>query len=199
MVSLGFASIVLAALTGSAIAIEKGLAAIESYATAEGDQMRFADYIAMDVRRCISASVANGVMINGKSTDNVLILTIPDYYSSYDSSGNPYPYPATSPAPSPYSVANNPSLTNGAISYGTTARTIRYYQQGSSFYREVGGVPSAIAINVAGFSVSQQDLTTNVKCTITFTPRFNFTPLSTSINGTSVYTTTFLRNAVARQ
>lgn len=76
----------------------RALPAAEAYAAAQGDQMRYSDYIALDVRRATSATVSNAVLINGILTDNVLTLVIPDYYSSY----------ATDLNPARTSVANNP-------------------------------------------------------------------------------------------
>jgi len=196
LVASAAAGLVLAALIASSVAIQKSFAATQAYVTAEGDQLRFSDYVAMDCRRAVSATAANGVMINGISTNNVLTLTIPDYYDSYDGKGNPYPCPDTSPAPSPASHPKNPDDTSHT--YGGTAHTIRYYAQGSQFYREQNGVATAIANNVAGFTITEQDLTSTVSCTITFTPKFITTPSSSAVTGTATHTVTFLRNAGAR-
>jgi hypothetical protein len=59
-------------------------------------------------------------------------------------------------------------------------------------------VEKAIATNVSSFTVSPQDLTSSVSCTITFSPRFVYLPGPGPINGTTVFSNTFLRNASAR-
>jgi len=110
----------------------------------------------------------------------VLTLKIPDYY---DNTGNP----------------RDPEFVNGALTYGTTPKTIRYFQMGASFYREEGGISTAIASNVGTFDVAQEDLTANVRCAIQFTPTFTFNPSQGARATTKTYSTTFLRNAVARQ
>ena len=198
LVASAAASLVLGALITTSVALQKSFSAAVAYATAEGDQLRFSDYVALDCRRASTAKVDNGVTINGISTNNVLTLTIPDYYDSYDTNGNPYPCPETSPAPSPASHPKDPTLVNNAVTYGGTPRTIRYYAQGSQFYREQNGVAAAIANNVAGFNITQQDLTSTVKCTITFTPTFITALSNNGVAGSKTFTVTFLRNAGAR-
>ena len=198
LVASAAASLVLGALITTSVALQKSFSAAVAYATAEGDQLRFSDYVALDCRRASSAKVDNGVTINGISTNNVLTLTIPDYYDSYDTNGNPYPCPETSPAPSPASHPKDPTLVNNAVTYGGAPRTIRYYAQGNQFYREQNGVATAIANNVAGFNITQQDLTSTVKCTITFTPTFITSLSNNGVAGSKTFTVTFLRNAGAR-
>jgi hypothetical protein len=207
LVASAAASLVLGALITTSVALQKSFSAAVAYATAQGDQLRFSDYVALDCRRATNAcagTLINGVctpppvIINGISTNNVLTLTIPDYYDSYDTNGNPYPCPETSPAPSPASHPKDPTLVNNAVTYGGTPRTIRYYAQGNQFYREQNGVATAIADNVAGFNITQQDLTSTVKCTITFTPKFITALSNNGVAGSKTFTVTFLRNAGAR-
>jgi hypothetical protein len=115
------------------------------------------DYIAMDCRRARSASVAS----------NVLTLTLPDYYDASRSN-----------------VSYEPTLTSGALSYGSGSVTITYSQSGSNFNRQVvikdsgGNVTSAkttaIATNVASFTVTDIDLTSSLSCSIMFFPTFKY-------------------------
>ncbi len=179
MMTVGCGSLMLAAVVTAGVALQRSFAAVEGYSVAEGDQLRVLDYIAMDCRRALSASVAN----------NTLTLTVPVYY---DSNSDP----------------KTPALTNGALSYGTGSVTIAYSRSGSNFNRRIvvsdsGGTTTsdttaAIATNVASFTVSPQDLTSSVSCSITFSPRFTYLPGPGPISGTTVYCNTFLRNAGAR-
>ena len=180
MAAVGCGSIILGAVLTAGVALQRSFAAVEGYSIAEGDQLRVLDYIALDCRRALSASVAN----------NTLTLTVPVYY---DSNSNP----------------TTPTLTNGAVNYGSGTVTITYSQSGSNFNRRIviadsGGtttsdVTTAIATNVASFTVAPQDLTSSVSCSITFSPRFTYLPGPGPIAGTTVYCNTFLRNAGARQ
>ena len=178
MMALGCGSLILAAVLTSSTALQRSFMAVQGYSMAEGDQLRVSDYIALDCRRAISASVAS----------NTLTLTLPNYY---DNTGAPI----------------TPTFdTNGNIQYGTGNMTVRYYAQGTNFIREVtsAGIGSTvstkvIASNVDSFNVAPQDLTSSVGCTITFAPRFTYLPGPGPVNGTTVYSSTFLRNASARQ
>jgi hypothetical protein len=181
MLSVGCGSLILGAVLTAGVCLQRSFAAVEGYSMAEGDQLRVLDYIAMDCRRALSASVAN----------NVLTLTVPQYYQS---GGTPYP----------------PTFNSGsnAIRYnGGNTFTIQYSQSGSNFVRTVGrtltwptgSVATSIATNVSTFTVAPQDLTSTVSCSITFSPRFVYLPGPGPVAGTKVYCNTFLRNAGARQ
>ena len=201
-------TIVLAALLAMSISLQRSFAAVEGYSIAEGDQLRVQDYIAMDCRRATGGvlgalttpAVDNGSWVSGSWVHNAsgpvtLILLVPDYY---DSNGN---------SQAPYFVA-------GKIQYGDALTTpISYYQSGGSFIRQVGtssavcasgaawtNCAKAIATNVSTFNVTPLGQSDNkVSCSITFTPRFTSIPGPGPIAGTTVYSQTFLRNAVARQ
>ena len=207
IVSLECGSIILAAVMTASVALQRSFAAVEDYSTAEGDQLRVLDYIAMDCRRAISGTVTgltagtpevdNGSWVNSGGTWGwqhsssgpvTLILSVPNYYDAY---GNP--------------AAPTLDSTSGAIQYANaTPAIISYYKSGSSFMRQIGSDPTnatAIATNVADFNVTLQDqsvTTGTVSCTLTFSPRFRYVPGSAAITATTIYSSTFLRNAAAR-
>jgi Tfp pilus assembly protein PilW len=183
MTSIGCGSLILAALMAGSVALQRSFAAVEGYSTTEGNQLRVLDYIAMDCRRALSATVAS----------NTLTLTVAGYYKP-----NGTAFPPTFDS------------TTGAIEYNggtSTTYTIQYSQSGSNFVRTVGPTASwptgntatAIATNVSTFTVSLQDLTSTVSCSITFSPSFTNNPGPGPIAGTTVSSKTFLRNAGARQ
>jgi type II secretory pathway component PulJ len=201
MLSVACSSLILAAVITAGVALQRSFAAVEAYSISEGDQLRVQDYIAMDCRRAIDATVDNGAWTNSGGTYSwvsnpsgpvTLMLTVPSYY---DGSGN----------------VQAPSFAaSSAVQYGTGGTTtISYYMSGSNFTRQVGTNPTqcgtgvawtncskAIATNVNSFSVTPTDLTTTVRCSVTFAPRFTNT--NPGVAGTTVYANTFLRNAVAR-
>lgn len=220
--ALACGTIVLAALLAMSISLQRSFAAVEGYSIAEGDQLRVQDYIAMDCRRATGGTlgalttpaVDNGSWVSGSWVHNssgpvTLLVLVPNYY---DLTGNP---PSGNPQ-APYFDAN------GKIQYGNAGTTqISYYQSGSNFMRQVGtsstvctpgqvwgpttsppspGCAKAIATNVSTFNVAPVDQSNNkVSCYITFTPRFTSLPGPGPIEATTVYSQTFLRNAVARQ
>jgi Tfp pilus assembly protein PilW len=193
MVTAACTSLMLTAVISAGVALQRSFAAVEGYSLAEGDQLRVQDYIAMDCRRAVSATRDNGSWtyasnswswVSDPSGAATLILAVPNYY---DVNGDPV----------------DPSYNaNGAIQYGGATTTISYYKSGSNFMRQIGPDSTQakpIATNVASFTVTDQDLTSRVTCSITFSPRFVYLPGPGPINGTTVYSNTFLRNAVARQ
>jgi Tfp pilus assembly protein PilW len=152
MMSLGCGSIILAAVVTAGVAMQRSFAAVEAYSTAEGDELRVLDYVAMDCRRATTVAVSG----------NVLTLTLPVYYNS-GSSNAPYA----------------PTLTNGTLSYGSGSVTVSYQQSGSDFTRSVtiGGTTatSTIAKKVSSFTVTPlNQSTTNgtVSCSLMFFPTF---------------------------
>ncbi len=180
LMTLASSSIVLAAVIVGGVALQRSFAAMEGYSIAEGDQLRVSDYIAMDCRRALTASV---------DANNTLTLTIPNYYDA----NNDKPKWANAQAIAPSFTSN------WGIQYGAGATTIKYYALATNFIREVNGIQNIIARNVSTFTVSPQDLTSSVSCSITFSPTFTTLPGPGPVAGTTIYCNTFLRNAVARQ
>ena len=180
LMTMASSSIVLAALIIGGVALQRSFAAMEGYSIAQGDQLRVSDYISMDVRRALTASVDN---------NNTLTVTFPNYYDA--NNDNPKWSNAHAVAPS--------FDANGAIQYGGGTTIIKYYQLASNFIREVNGTANIIARNVTSFTVSPQDLTSSVSCAISFAPTFTYLPGPGPVAGTTVYSNTFLRNATARQ
>jgi hypothetical protein len=167
---------VVGAFVESVSDLSRHSAAVIDYTTSEGDQMRISDYIAFDVRRSLSTNVVK----------NVLTVTIPDYY------GNSGATPAAGTTP------KDPTLVNGNLTYGASPITITYYQQGSSFYRAVNGAPTAIAQDVADFTVNVATTGEMITCTTTFSPSFTWTPAAGAIAATSVCTSVYPRNIGAQ-
>jgi hypothetical protein len=151
------------------VSLQRSFVAVENYSTAEGNQLRVMDYIAMDCRRARAASVAN----------NQLQLTLPAYYYNSSNDGGNSSNDST-PVP--------PSLSGSTLSYGSGSVVITYLQSGSNFNRQVdiknssgnsiSGYPktTAVATNVSTFTVTPQDLTTSVSCSIMFFPNFTHMP-----------------------
>lgn len=219
MMAIGSGTIVLAALLASGVVLQRSFAAVESYAIAEGDQLRVQDYIAMDCRRGTKIVVETGSWVLSSGTykwvfdatkPQTLLVSLPGYYD------------ASTKAPvAPFFDGNGKLQYNAALTWqqilsdGTTTVTnsgvpISYYKSGTTFVRQVGNDPTAakpfgvtaIATNVSTFSVtplSQSATNGTVSCAITFSPSFTRLAGSAQIAGTTVYTSTFLRNAQARQ
>lgn len=177
--SVACGSIILAAVIAAGVALQRSSAAVENYSLSGGDQLRVSDYIAMDSRRCYSASVSG----------NTLTFTMPNFY---DVSGNRV----------------DPTLdSNGVLQYGAGTTTIKYFKDNSgNFVRTVtpagqSAASTIIARDVSSFTITPQTLSANVTCRITFPPKFTTVPDASnpSTAATTVYCNVFLRNPRARQ
>lgn len=151
--------------------MQRSYAAVESYSTAEADQLRVLDYIALDSRRTTNVAV-NTVTVNGISGP-ALVFTLPQFYSSTGNTAAP----------------NNPSLGGGTLSYGGDYVTVTYQQSGTTFTREIkvcsdsscstvrSDNTTTIARNVSSFRVDPTIMTnsgaaTSVNVSIMFFPTF---------------------------
>lgn len=168
--SLGCGSLILAAIVAAGVSLQRSFAAIENYSTAEGNQLRVMDYIAMDCRRARAASVSN----------NQLQLTLPAYYYNSSNDGGSSGNDNTPVAP----ALTGCTSSGCTLNYGSGSVVITYLQSGTNFNRQVdikdsngnsiSGYPktTAVATNVSTFTVTPQDLTMSVSCSITFFPNF---------------------------
>lgn len=178
LVSIGCSSLILAAILLAGVSLQKSYASLESYSTAEANQLRVLDYIAMDSRRATYAQV-NTVTVNGVSLSQ-LQLTLPAYYNSSTSNTATF---------------NTPTLSGGSLGFGSfsggtvtpnTDIVYVYYQQtGTSFTREVkvtdstgattrSDVTTAIATNVSSFTANPAYLTNTITCSVMFFPNFRY-------------------------
>jgi hypothetical protein len=95
MIAMGFSIVIIAALTLSAIQLQKSLYASETFASSYADQRRLIDYMARDLRRSISIAAVNPAGVQTPLTAQTvdigdgtsLILKLPGYYKS-DVPGN---------------------------------------------------------------------------------------------------------------
>ncbi len=168
IVTMAVTSILAAALFTGAAYAHKSFKASEYYVSSQSQQLLLLDYMALDLRRALTVT----------TTSTTLSLTIPDYY---DESGEPR-VPRISLGTANYGDVNNPV-------------PVRYYQQGDAIFREVDGVATAIASDVATVSFAVQDLGQVVQTSVTFLPRYRWSsPASTGRVATSVSSSTLLRN-----
>src|SRR4051812_48926208 len=83
LIASAISIVISGAALASFITVQKAIKASEAYSKAKTDEIRLTDYMARDLRRCLTVT-ASEVGADGNGT--ILQLTIPDYY---DASGNP--------------------------------------------------------------------------------------------------------------
>ncbi len=142
-----------------------------AYATRQNEQMRVLDYVKRDICRATALEIYNGAtLLTSASTtsstssistnatsltrDDVtsavnptfgteLRLTMPGYYSDTREEDNAIGTKTT----------NQPTITEGTVTYGTPI-TVRYYTVGGAVIRKEGGTERTIASATGAFAVS---------------------------------------------
>src|SRR4051794_4227986 len=115
-----------------------------AYARRQSDQMRVLDYLKRDIRRASLVQVYNGAtLVTGTATGSELRVTLPDYYTDTREDDNA----------KGGSASNPPTLTAGAITYGTSF-VVSYYAQNGGIVRKEGATERVIADEVGGFALT---------------------------------------------
>jgi len=125
LVGMAVASLVFAALAIGSLSLQRTYNAVEAFGSSQADQLRCLDYISRDVRRAQSVSVA--------ASPSTLTVVVQSYIDS--STGLP----------------RNPSISNGAITYGGTS-TITYTLSGTSLIRTEGGRQLVVGKSITSFN-----------------------------------------------
>ncbi len=192
MVGVGVASVVLLGLVLGSISLQRSFVGTDQYATAQDAQLRVMDYITRDLRRAKSVSVTpDGSQVS---------VTVPDYYSAYDSNGNP------STRSNVNSQPLDPVITTSSPVFGSNAPTITYYVDATtqSLIRQVnwtaGGTAKQSSTTIADAVQSFQLGFTNtsnsvVTVTITFAPILERNSQATARAGTTLSASVTLRDA----
>lgn len=167
LVAMTISSLLCGGLITGALVLQKSFIASQHHIKAQAQQMRLTDSMNLDLRRALTVSTTFGR----------LTLTIPDYY---DSLGNP----------------RNPQIQNGTATYGTSPKTVTYYKEGTTIYRQDAASLTALATDVSDFQLTFLDLGQSIQVAVSFLPRFQFSGNNReSVRaGTMTYSTTLLRN-----
>jgi len=166
LISLAIAATIFVTITLAGVANMKTLAIADDYSSQSQSEMRTVDYVVRDLRRATTVTLPSGT--------TPLTLTIPDYYTSYDSEGNPTGSPVT------------PTITSGTAAYngGTTPLLVTYSVNASGqlirkqTIQATGAVCNLVVCpNVTNFQVTFPPLqpSTTVTFSITFQPNYQLT------------------------
>ena len=169
LIASSISSVLAGSLLVASMTIQRNFSACEDHVTAQADQMRLLDYVALDLRRALTVSIVN----------NTITLTIPDYY---DNNGDP----------------RDPVISRGEIDYGDPSApvTISYYKQDDKIFRNVDGALTQIAENVDDFQIEATDSgDDSVSVSVSFLPQFRLWGSNEDARDpTTAYSTIMLRN-----
>ena len=160
MISVGISGILFAVLLTSGTHILKSLYVADDYSNESNQELRAMDFLARDIRGALTFTIPTG----GSS----LTLTLPDYYATYDAQGNPTGSP------------KDPVIASGVPGYGNTAQPLQvvYSVSGNNLLRQqtVQGTGATATLvvcsNVSNFQMNFVSLSTSVKYSITFLPKY---------------------------
>jgi len=178
---------VIGAAMTSGIALQKSFKAVDSYFGTHMQQIRIIDYLSRDVKR--------GLIVTTSVSPQSVTVTIPNYLIK---SGDP----EAIANPLLVGTARTPTIAYTAsglqANYGSTTSTVVYSVNGNSIVRIENGVVTTIASSTDQLVPTTTDIelanTEYTKSSVTFMPIFTSSGTQAARTGTSLYTTSYLRN-----
>ena len=187
MVALATGGVVLGATLTSSTSLQKSFNAIDKYFATHMQQIRIVDYLSRDVKR--------GLVVTTSVDKQTVTITIPNYIIQ---PGDPEAIanPALAGTARTPSIAFTPS--GPQVNYGATTSTVSYSINGLSILRTENGVVTTIASSTDQLVPETTDVeltnTEYTKTSITFQPIFSSGDQKASRSGTTVFSTSYLRN-----
>jgi prepilin-type N-terminal cleavage/methylation domain-containing protein len=194
LVALGVASVVFAAIITASVALYRSFNAVDDYFSTQMQQLRIMDYLNRDVKRA--------TMVTTSANLQSITVTVPNYLIQ---------------AGDTEAVANvaliglprNPTVVRGPtgfqVNYGTGSTDVVYSVSNNSILRteKLTGSPGPGQITTIASSTDQllpqsTDVelanTEYASTTVTFMPIFTMNGSTAARTGTTLYTTSYLRN-----
>ena len=187
MIATGTGGVVLAAIMASSIALQKTLNAIDNYFATQMQQIRIIDYLNRDVKR--------GLAVTTSVDLQSVTITLPSYLIQ---AGDP----EAIANPSLVGTARTPTISNTSsgpqVNYGASTSTIIYSISGMSILRTENGTVTMVASSTDQLVPQTTDVelanTEYARTSVTFQPIFTSGNLAAERNGTTLFSTAYLRN-----
>ena len=187
MIATGTGGVVLAAIMASSIALQKTLNAIDNYFATQMQQIRIIDYLNRDVKR--------GLAVTTSVDLQSVTITLPSYLIQ---AGDP----EAIANPSLVGTARTPTISNTSsgpqVNYGASTSTIIYSISGMSILRTENGTVTMVASSTDQLVPQTTDVelanTEYARTSVTFLPIFTSGNLAAERNGTTLFSTAYLRN-----
>jgi Tfp pilus assembly protein PilE len=187
MIATATGGAVLAAIMASSIALQKTLNAIDNYFATQMQQIRIIDYLNRDVKRGLTVTTSVDLQ-------NVTI-TMPSYIIQ---AGDPEALANSSLIGTPRTPSITSTSSGLQVNYGSSASTVVYSISGLSILRTENGRVTMVASSTDQLVPQTTDVelaNTEYACTtVTFLPIFTSGGLATERNGTTLFSTAYLRN-----
>ncbi|MEY2485548.1 MAG: hypothetical protein QOH39_1196 [Verrucomicrobiota bacterium] len=187
MVALSLSSIVLGASITASVALQKSFNAIDNYFATHMQQIRIIDYMNRDVKR--------GLIVTTSVDLQSVTVTLPNYIiqaGDAEAIANPA-LVGTARTPT---VTYTPS--GQQVNYGANTSTVSYAINGTAILRTENGVVTTIASSTDQLVPQTTDVqlanTEYTNTSVTFSPMFASAGSVADRTGTSLYSTSYLRN-----
>jgi type II secretory pathway pseudopilin PulG len=187
MIAMGTGGFVLAAIMTSSIALQKTLNAIENYFATQMQQIRIIDYLNRDVKR--------GLIVTTSVDLQNVTITVPSYLIQ---AGDPEAIanPSLVGAPRTPTISNTKS--GPQVNYGSSTSTVVYSISGQSILRTENGAVTMVASSTDQLVPVTTDVelanTEYARTSVTFLPIFTSGNLAAEQKGTTLFSTSYLRN-----
>ena len=187
LVALGVASIVFAAIITASVALYRSFNAVDAYFSTQMQQLRIIDYLNRDVKRATVVTT---------STDlQSITVTVPNYLIK---AGDAEAVANAALVGMPRNPTVTLSATGPQVNYGTGATTVVYSVSNNSILRTENGQVTTIASSTDQLLPQSTDVelanTEYANTTVTFMPIFTIGGSAAARTGTTLYTTSYLRN-----
>jgi len=187
LVALGVASIVFAAIITASVALYRSFNAVDAYFSTQMQQLRIIDYLNRDVKRATVVTT---------STDlQSITVTVPNYLIK---AGDAEAVANAALVGMPRNPTVTLTATGPQVNYGTGATTVVYSVSNNSILRTENGQVTTIASSTDQLLPQSTDVelanTEYANTTVTFMPIFTIGGSAAARTGTTLYTTSYLRN-----
>jgi Tfp pilus assembly protein PilW len=187
MIATGTGGVVLAAIMASSIGLQKTLNAIDNYFATQMQQIRIIDYLNRDVKR--------GLIVTTSVDLQSVTVTVPSYLIQ---AGDPEAIANPSLVGAPRTPTISYTSTGPQVNYGASTSTVVYSISGMSILRTENGTVTMVASSTDQLVPQTTDVelanTEYARTTVTFLPIFTSGNLAAERNGTTLFSTAYLRN-----
>jgi prepilin-type N-terminal cleavage/methylation domain-containing protein len=187
MVALGISSLVFAAIITASVALYRSFNAVDAYFSTQMQQLRIIDYLNRDVKRATAVTTSADLQS--------ITVTMPNYLIQ---AGDPEATANASLIGMPRTPTVTVTASGPQINYGTGTTTVVYSVSNNSILRTENGQVTTIASSTNQLLPQSTDVelanTEYAKTTVTFMPIFTLSGSAAARSGTTVYTTSYLRN-----
>jgi type II secretory pathway component PulJ len=187
MVAVGVSGLVFAAIVAASVALYRSFNAVDAYFSTQMQQLRIIDYLNRDVKRA--------TIVTTSADLQSITVTMPNYVIK---AGDPEATANASLIGMPRSPTVTATASGPQVNYGTGATTVVYSVSNNSILRTENGQVTTIASSTDQLLPQSTDVelanTEYAKTTVTFMPIFTMNGSAAARSGTTVYTTSYLRN-----